>query len=335
MRIDVHAHVIPESFVEVSPSDREEGAYTVKFTDETSGEVLYTARSRGANFIAEQMYSTDRRLSDMDARGIDMHALSVPTTNLFYGMEPEKALKIARRTNDGFAALVASHPDRFVALASVPLQEPEGAARELERAVREDGLRGVQIATNVNGMNLDDPSLTPFYRKVQELDVPVFIHPNNVLGSDRLNSHHLGNLIGNPTEDALAAASLIFGGVLKEFPRLKFYIAHGGGSCPFLRGRWEHGWRVRDDAKTKIDRPPSEYFRLLYFDSLTHSGPALNYLVETCGPERVMLGSDYPYDMSDTDPVRAIASVPGLSDAQRELIYGGNAMRLFKIEGAA
>ena len=164
------------------------------------------------------------------------------------------------------------------------------------------------------------------------MDVPVFIHPHGVLGADRLRDYHIGNLIGNPTEDAIAAASLIFGGVLKEFPRLKFYIAHGGGSCPFLRGRWEHGWRVREDTKRRIDRPPSEYFRLLYFDTLTHSGPALNYLVETVGPERLMLGSDYPYDMSDTDPVRAIAAVPGLTDAQRELMYGGNAMALFRIE---
>src|SRR5947207_5283146 len=332
MRIDVHAHIIPESFVEVSPSEREEGVYNVRFTDETSGEVLYTARGRGSNFIAEQMYSTERRLADMRERGIDMHALSVPTSNLFYEMEAERALRVARATNNGFAALVSAHPDHFVALASVPLQTPEGAARELERAVRELGLRGVQIATNVNGSNLDDPSLAPFYAKVQELDVPVFIHPNNVLGTDRLRSYHLGNLIGNPTDDALAVASIIFGGVLKEFPRLKFYVAHGGGSCPFLRGRWEHGWRVRDDAKTRIDRPPSEYFRLFYFDSLTHSGPALKYLVDSVGPERVMLGSDYPYDMSDVDPVRAIASLPHLSDQQRELIYGGNAMRLFRIE---
>ena len=332
-RIDVHAHIIPESFVEVSPSERAEGVYNLRFTDETSGEVLYTATSRASNYIAEQMYSTERRLSDMDERGIDMHALSVPTSNLFYSMEAEKALKVARATNNGFAELVSQHPDRFVALASVPLQAPEGAARELERAVRELGLRGVQIATNVNGKNLDDPDLAPFYARVQELDVPVFIHPNNVLGTDRLNTYHLANLIGNPTEDALAVASIIFGGVLKEFPRLKFYVAHGGGSCPFLRGRWEHGWRVRDDAKTRIDRPPSEYFRLFYFDSLTHSGPALSYLVESVGPERVMLGSDYPYDMSDTDPVRAIASLPGVSDAQRELIYGGNAMQLFRIDG--
>jgi aminocarboxymuconate-semialdehyde decarboxylase len=332
LRIDVHAHIIPDSFVDISPDDSEGETYTLRFTDERTGDVLYTAQQRANNYEAEQMYSTDRRLRDMAARGIDMHALSVPTSNLFYQMEIDKAIRTARATNNAFAHIVAGHPDRFVALASVPLQAADEAATELERAVRELGLRGVQIATNVNGKNLDDSSLTLFYRKVQELDVPVFIHPYGVLGADRLRSHHLANLIGNPTEDAIAAASLIFGGVLKEFPRLKFYIAHGGGSCPFLRGRWEHGWRVREDARTRIDRPPSEYFRLLYFDSLTHSGPALNYLVETVGPERVMLGSDYPYDMSDTDPVRAIASLPGLSDGQRELIYGGNAMQLFKIE---
>jgi aminocarboxymuconate-semialdehyde decarboxylase len=180
-------------------------------------------------------------------------------------------------------------------------------------------------------MNLDDASLAPFYAKVQELDVAVFIHPLTVLGAERLRRFHLGNLIGNPTEDAVAAASLIFGGVLKEFPRLKFYIAHGGGSCPFLRGRWEHGWRVRPEARIKIDRPPSEYFSLLYFDSLTHSGPALNYLVETVGPERVMLGTDYPYDMSDVDPLKTIASLPHLTDMQRDMIYGDNAAALFKI----
>ena len=160
MRIDVHAHIIPESFVEVSPSEREEGVYNVRFTDETSGEVLYTARSRGSNFIAEQMYSTERRLSDMHERGIDMHALSVPTSNLFYSMEAEKALKVARATNNGFAALVSQHPDHFVALASVPLQTPDGAARELERELKrhpEDPNAKVDVGSE-ESMDASDPT---------------------------------------------------------------------------------------------------------------------------------------------------------------------------------
>jgi aminocarboxymuconate-semialdehyde decarboxylase len=161
--------------------------------------------------------------------------------------------------------------------------------------------------------------------------VPVFIHPSNVLGADRLRSYYLQNLIGNPSDTAVAAASLIFGGVLKEFPRLKFYLSHGGGSCPYLRGRWEHGWQVRPEARANIDRPPSDYFRLLCFDSLVHSVPALNFLVETVGPGRVMMGTDYPFDMGDRDPVKTVASLPHLSDDQKEMIFGSNAAALFKI----
>jgi len=146
-----------------------------------------------------------------------------------------------------------------------------------------------------------------------------------------MGRYHLSNLIGNPTEDALAAASLIFGGVLHEFPTLKVYLAHAGGSCPFLRGRWEHGWHVRPEAKVQIQQPPSAYFARLRFDSLTHAGPALEFLVESVGAERVMLGTDYPYDMSDPDPVRAIAALSHVSEAERRLILGDNAAELFRL----
>ena len=330
MRIDVHSHQIPATCIVESETTAD--TYTVH-VEAPSGEALYHAR-RGVNgHEPEQIYSVARRLKDMAAEGIDMHVISTPPFCFYYDHDPSKALAICQRINNSFAETVASDRAHFVALANLPMQSPEEAARELERAVRDLGLSGVEIGTNVDGKNLDDPSLTPFYRKVQELDVPIFIHSVNVLGPERLDKYHLGNLIGNPTEDALAAASLIFGGVLQEFPRLKVYIAHGGGSCPFLRGRWEHGWKVRTDAKVKIQRPPSEFFRQLRFDTLTHYGPALNYLVETVGPERLMLGTDYPFDMSDTDPVRAIASLSHISDREKEMIFSGNAMELLKITG--
>ena len=134
-----------------------------------------------------------------------------------------------------------------------------------------------------------------------------------------------------PGETAVAAASLIFGGVLDEFPRLLIYLAHGGGSCPYLHGRWEHGWRVREDIRKAIEKPPSEYFKLLYFDSLVHSGAALNYLEESVGPARIMLGTDYPFDMGDHDPLKSLASLSHLSDGQREPILSGNAAALLKI----
>lgn len=272
-----------------------------------------------------------RRLQDMDKQRVDMHVLSVLPTLVTYDLEPSLAVRVCQAINTATAGVVAHSPSRLVAIAHLPMQDPAAAAAELERCVKELNFRGAMVFTNVNDMNLDDRSLAPFYAKVQESGYPVFLHPTNVLGQDRLSRYHLGNLIGNPTDTSVAAASLIFGGVLKEFPGARFYLAHGGGSCPLLWGRWEHGWAVRPEAQTHIQRPPSEYFRQLYFDSLTHSVPALQFLVSTVGAERVMLGSDYPADMADTDPARRIADLPGVTDSQKDLIYGDNAAALFRI----
>jgi aminocarboxymuconate-semialdehyde decarboxylase len=328
--IDVHSHQIPASCIDHAATTYE--SYTVHILGPHGGEPLHTERRIANGHDPEQLYSVSRRLNDMQAQGIDLHVLSVPPFCMYYELDPARALGICRRINDSFAETVAFDRGHFAALATLPMQDPPAAARELERAIRELGLNGVEIGTNIDGKNLDDRSLAPFFAKVAELDVPIFVHSVNTLGADRLDKYHLGNLIGNPTDDALAAASLIFGGVLEEFPSLKVFIAHGGGSCPFLRGRWEHGWHVRPEGKTHIKRPPSEYFSKLRFDTLTHYGPALNYLAETIGPERLMLGTDYPFDMSDTDQVKAIASLPHLSDAQKEMIYGGNAIELLKLE---
>lgn len=333
MKIDVHAHCVPASCIEPGAASADPSAYTVRIDRPGSDEALYRQTFQAVNFDPEQIYDAERRIRDMRARGVDLHVLSVPPFCFNYDLEPARGLAVCRQFNDALADLARRYPDRFVALATLPLQDPAAAAAELERAVKELGLRGVEVCSNINGHNLDDPALAPVYAKLQELDAPVFIHPTNVLGADRLSRYYLENLIGNPTDTAVAAASLIFGGVLKEFPRLKFYLAHAGGSCPYIRGRWEHGWRVRPEPKVAIDRPPSEYFGLLYFDSLAHSGPSLNFLAETVGPERIMLGTDYPFDMGDVDPVKTIAALPRLTDRQKNLIYGGNAAELFKIAG--
>lgn len=302
MKIDVHAHYIPESCLELQG----EGPAPVSLVGE--------------------MTDLGGRLRDMDAMGVDLQAIS-PWLGFL-----NRDLATARRMNEGISQAVALHPDRFIGMAVVPMGSPSEAGAELERAVKELGMRGAAIGSNVGGKNLDAREFAPFYAKAQELDVPVFIHPVEVLGMDRFQSYHLGNLLGNPTDTAVAAASLIFGGVLEEYPRLKFYLAHGGGSCPYLRGRWEHGWRVRQEPKVTISGPPSEYFKLLYFDALLHSVPALDYLVQTVGVERVMLGTDYPFDMGDHDPVKNIAALPHLTDDQKEMVFGGNAVALFKLD---
>jgi aminocarboxymuconate-semialdehyde decarboxylase len=305
LRIDVHSHMIPAKFVE---------GEEVRFP--LDGAVPYAMPLRPLNnFDADTLYSVDRRLHDMDEQGIDVHVISLQPmfTSL---LPPEQGVPISRAINDGFAEVVAGNPKRFVALADLPMQSPEDAARELERGVSELGLRGAEICSQIAGENLDEPKFAPVWAKAQELDVPIFIHPASVPGlQERLGKYYLTNLIGNPTDTTIAAASLIFGGVLREFPRIKFYLAHGGGACPYIRYRWDHGWKVRDEGKSIIDRAPSEYLSQLYFDSLTHGGPALSFLASTVGPERIMLGTDYPFDMGNYNSVAAIQ----------------NAQRLFKI----
>jgi len=306
MKIDVHAHYVPPSCLDIM--DRRGSGPSKNLPDSLS--------------------DLGERIVHMDERGVDVQLVSTPPWG--GNISPEAS----RRANDATAADIDAHCDRLVGLATVDMNEPETAAAELERCVKDLGFRGVEILSNVNGENLHEPRFAPFYRKVQELDVGVFIHPNNVLGRDRLKPFFLNNIVGNPTDTAVAAACLIFGGVLDEMPNLKFVLAHGGGSCPLLRGRWEHAWRTGLIEDTTMVRAPSEYFRKLYFDSLTHSLPALNYLVETVGPERVMLGSDYPFGMGDQRPPATVASLPHASDAEKDAMYGGNAVRVFGLDEA-
>jgi aminocarboxymuconate-semialdehyde decarboxylase len=322
LRIDVHAHMIPAAFVHGDE---------VRYPLDGSGEVHVMPLRPQPNFPDDSIFSVERRLRDMDEQGIDMHAISLQPMFTDH-LPPERAVRVCRSINNAFAEVVSANPQRFVALANLPMQAPQEAARELERAVRDLGLRGAEICSQIGGMNLDDASLAPFWAKAQELDVPIFIHPAGVPGlQERLGRYYLTNLIGNPMDTTIAAASLVFGGVLRDFPRLNVYLAHGGGACPYIRYRWEHGWKVRPEGKQFIDRPPSEYFSRLYFDSLTHGGPALSFLAATVGPERIMLGTDYPFDMGNYNSVANIQNVIGVTDAERDLMLGGNAMRLFKI----
>ncbi|HEY7268734.1 MAG TPA: amidohydrolase family protein [Dehalococcoidia bacterium] len=327
MRIDVHAHLIPESVFDVLP-DTTRLTFGLPASDGRT-----QPPNQGGSFEALQLYDIGRRLRDMEDQMVDMQVLSVPPGPMFFSRLPEaEAVAACRRVNDAFAETVSADREHFAAIATVPVQSPQAAAAELERAVRDLGLRGCEINSNVNGANLDDKALAPFYARAQALDVPIFIHPAGVPGlGERLGSYYLGNLIGNPMDTTIAAASLIFGGVFAEFPRLKVYLAHGGGACPYILGRWEHGWHVRGEGKANINRPPSEYFRSLYFDSLVHSGSALSFLASTVGPERVMLGTDYPFDMGNYNSVKAIEGVGGVTDAGKEMMLGGNAATLFGI----
>lgn len=192
------------------------------------------------------------------------------------------------------------------------------------------GLRGAEIASNINGRYFDDPGFDLFWEAAQALDALIFVHPNQVAGAERMKEYNLANLIGNPTDTSLAFAKLIFGGVLERFPRLKFLLAHAGGFLPYTWGRLDRGYRIQDSAAAKIPMTPGEYVKLLYFDTITHSRMALEYLVANFGAEHVLLGSDYPYDMGDPEPVASLRAAT-IGPERMAQIAGTNACKLLRI----
>ena len=246
--------------------------------------------------IGANCWDVDTRIAECDGGGVDVQVLSTVPVMFSYWAKPSRALDLARRLNDHIAGLQAARPARFVGLGTLPLQDPVLAIRELERCVRDLGLAGIQIGSNVNGANLDSPELFPVFEAAQQLGAAVFVHPWEMLGRERMARYWLPWLVGMPAETSLAICSLIFSGVLERLPRLRIAFAHGGGAFPGTFGRIAHGFDVRPDLVAVANAvPPREYLRRLYVDSLVHDPAMLRYLVELMGAERIALGSDYPF----------------------------------------
>jgi aminocarboxymuconate-semialdehyde decarboxylase len=229
--------------------------------------------------------------------------------------------------NDQIAKLVAAHPERFLGIATLPMQAPELAAAELRRAVRGLKLRGAMIGSNVMGRNLDHPELEPLWAAASELGVPLLIHPVNVGAADRLRSYYLNNLIGNPLDTTIAAACLVFGGVLERHPGLEVCLVHGGGFVPYQGGRWAHGWQVRPEPKVNIKQSPEPFIERFYYDTILHSPDSLAFLIGSAGPQRVLLGSDYPYDMGTGECVRQVRAL-SISEADKATVLATQAWSL-------
>ncbi len=320
--IDTHTHIladatikllqkeIPKLGLKLTPYDADNAAI------EVAG-VAYRPFPRGGHDIT-------RRLADMDAAAVDMHVLSVSPQTWLYGQEGAVAAAAAAIQNDEIARHVKEHPDRFAGIATLPMQAPEAAAAELRRAMTKLGLHGAMIGSNVGGKNLDDPSFEPLWATAAELDAFMMIHPGNVAGADRLRAYYLGNLIGNPLDTTIAGACLIFGGVMERYPKLNFVMVHGGGFIPYQGGRWVHGWRVRPEPKLHLKHSPQKYLDRFFYDTITHSKAACEFLVSSVGAHRVFLGSDYPYDMGMPDCVRHVRALD-IAAADRDKILGGHA----------
>jgi aminocarboxymuconate-semialdehyde decarboxylase len=314
--------------------EKARGQYPVRVPHvvrDAAGRLYHLFDGQAYGPIPAQIYDTEKRIKDMKDEGVDLQILSAVPFTFFYSMNLGPSLALAQAQNDEISKLVDVYPEKFAGLATVPLQDISAAVEELDRAVKDLGMKGVEIGTHVGDQNLDWFELWPFYEKVQELDVPILVHPESPAGSERMRKYYLANFIGFPMETSLAASSIILGGVLERFERLKFCFVHGGGYIPYQRGRLEHGYQVRSEPKAEISKPPSEYVKLLYFDTTTHYEPALEYLAATVGSERVIMGSDYPYDMADPHPVSSVRRLKSLSQDDKAKILGGNAVRIFKI----
>ncbi|MDH4188906.1 MAG: amidohydrolase [Betaproteobacteria bacterium] len=330
LRIDIHCHYLnPEVAAKVAPFNPAQYDPSVEYANALTREVnVKQIRDR-----APKLSTIEVRLKDMDRMGIDIQAVSPAPNQCCYWAEPGLGAEIARMVNDRIAGIVADRPERFVGLGSVPLQNADLAVIELERCMKQLGLRGVEINPNVNGLNLTDPQLNldKFFAKAQELGAVIFMHPLGFTQGERLRNHYFNNVIGNPLETTVAVSHLIFDGVMERHPKLKIVLPHAGGYLAHYWARMDHAHRARADSRTVIKKAPSSYLKKFYFDTITFDPEMLGNLIERWGADHVLLGTDYPYDMGETDPVGLITSVPRLSREKRERIMGGNAARLLGI----
>ena len=327
--VDIHAHFFPGEYLKLI--EREGSSY--------GAQVFHPEKPRGDGgllvdgtrwTVAHKIVDIGARVRAMDKQGVQTQALSL-TAPMVYWATSSLGQKLSAAYNDGLGQAHDDHPDRFVGLAILPMQDPKLALKELNRAAKIPGVRGVYMATRVLEKELSDPSFFDVFERCEELGLPIFLHPIKVVDPARLKAYYLNNLIGNPTESAIAASHLIYGGVLDRFKKLVVCLPHAGGSFPYLIGRIDHGWEVRPECKHLKNRPMS-YLRRFYYDTITHAAKPLGYLIDLVGADRVMLGSDYCFDMGYERPVEIVTKHKGLSAKDRDLILGGNAVRLLGLK---
>lgn len=324
--IDTHAHVIPPDVVAAMRNGN--GPDGIRL--ERVGEGSLVVHRQGYRYpLLDAFHDVEARLAAMDAQGIDQAVLSCPPTLFLYWIAADEAVDTARSINDAIATMVAQAPDRFVGLATLPLQDPDAAAAELRRAVRVLGMRGAQIGPHAEGVPLDDEAQRPVLVEAQRLGVPLVLHPYYVGSSPGLDDFYLTNLLGNPWQTALAASRLIFSGSLDELPNLTLMLVHGGGHLPYQIGRLDHGHRVRPETRGAA-HAPSTYLRRFHYDTLTHRPSATAWLIEQVGADRVLYGTDMPFDMGGGSLAEQLGDRV-LPEGDRALVESGNAERLFAL----
>jgi aminocarboxymuconate-semialdehyde decarboxylase len=323
--VDIHAHYYGQNYLELF--NEESARYGTEFR---RGQDSFSIKNPVGNFplLPSKFIDAKLRVAEMDQQGVKVQALSL-TAPMVYWAEPEFSHKLARAWNDDAIAAHKAFSDRLVVLATLPMLAPDRAIDELDRVSKEPGVRGVYMGTNIDSRDLDDPLFAPIFARIEALDLPVFLHPQQTIGGKRLDPFYLSNFLGNPFDSAIAACHLIFGGVLDRHPKLQVNLPHAGGALPILMGRIDHGWKVRPETK-HLANAPSTYLRRFTYDTISHSAPILNFVISMVGADRVMIGSDYCFDMGYERPLAMLDEL-NISDADRKLIMGGTAARILKI----
>ncbi|WP_205668512.1 amidohydrolase family protein [Ammoniphilus sp. CFH 90114] len=328
MRVDFHTHIIPENFSELTKHFQGEKWPLLQRTCACGANIMVAGKV--FREVTDQVWSPEKRIQDMEREGVDIQVLSPIPVTFSYWAPAEEAELMSRIQNDFIAETVRQYPTKFIGLGTVPMQDGTAAIREMDRCIHELGLKGIEIGTNVNGNNLDDPSFLEFFEMAEKWQVPLFIHPWETLGKERMPRHNLMYTVGMPSETALAGASLILGGVMDKFPNLKICFAHGGGSLPYIIHRLDQGWKVWPHLRL-IQQPPSFYAKKFYFDSLVNDPVNVRYLVDNFGYDRVIMGSDYPFLLREIPPGTVIDDTLGVTEDQKLAMLGGNALRFLNI----
>src|SRR5262245_20659332 len=325
LTFDVHSHVaIPQAAAYVAPHL---DMTTIPLAHFASPESKALGQKQESD-IRARITGYDDRLKDLEAMGLDMQLVMPPPNQCYYTVPLDIAVRASQMVNDGLAEYVGKMPDRFVPIGTVPLQDGNEAARELERSMTTLRFKGAEILTNVAGNEISDAAYAPFWKKAEELGALIVLHPNGFTEGRRLSRYYFNNVIGNPFDTTLALHYLIFDGVLERHPGLKILAVHGGGYLAAYSGRIDHAWGARSDSHGDLPHPPTSYLKKVYFDTVVFTPHQLRNLIEVFGADHILMGTDYPFDMAEFDPIGHLASVDTLDATTIAAIAGGNAKRL-------
>ena len=326
MKIDFHNHFYPPEYLK----KLEQWGKRYEFVQDPTG--LKIVKEKGARWlgITSQHVSVEQRIADMDRIGIDIQVITLTAPNVYFTTR-KRNLALAKMSNDFFADLCQKNPRRFIAIASVPLADPDDAITELHRAAKDLGMKGIVLGSNIDGRHLHSKEFWPFYEEVNRLNLPILIHPMVPVHPESMAEFTLVPLVGFLMDTTLSVAKMVYSGLFEKYPNLTLVLPHLGGTLPFLMERLDHGYRAYAECQPYIKKPPSQYLKQFYFDTVSFHRPALLCTYYAVGADHMVLGSDYPHVIGDIS--RAVSSIDELDIPRedKEKIFGENAKKILKL----